>query len=56
VPEILLTHHEPANSDEKLDELAHRAQEYLRFRLEEKNRPQSALKMTMARDGMEMNL
>jgi phosphoribosyl 1,2-cyclic phosphodiesterase len=56
VPEIILTHHEPANSDEKLDELEHRAQEYLRFRLEEKSRPQSALKMTMARDGMEIEL
>jgi len=55
VPEIIFTHHEPANSDDKLDELAVRAHEYLRFRLEEKGKRQSALKLSFAKDGMEID-
>jgi phosphoribosyl 1,2-cyclic phosphodiesterase len=45
VKHLILTHHEPSSSDEKLDSIEQRAQQYLAYK---------PLKLEMARDGMEL--
>lgn len=49
--ELILTHHDPNHSDEQLDEILERAEGYL-----QENYPDVSMKITMAYDGLEMEL
>lgn len=56
VKKLIISHHEPAHTDAKLDEIKYTAREYLAGAAEANGMPKDAMQVVMSYEGMEIQL